>query len=172
MVLSLKTITQYKNAFIYCVDISFFVKAKQDCSIWLKISFFSLFFLVFFVFCFSGTCLVLNFRMFEHEMGVPQFLCFKACVCYFFIIFLFFHQMIALQKLRKVFFISSKKLFLYSRYSNFCNFFPSFPHFPDSKGQMEVEQFMMSWIGLHKLVGVVFGITQKQLYITPSNFVR
>ena len=36
-------------------------------------------------------------------------------------------------------FISSKKLFLFSRYSNFCNFFPSFPHVPDSKGQMEVE---------------------------------
>ena len=57
----------------------------------------------------------------------------------FFIKFLFFLQMIALQKLRKMFFISSKKLFSFSRYSNFCNFFPSFPHFPDSKGQMEVE---------------------------------
>ena len=38
-----------------------------------------------------------------------------------------------------MFFISSKKLFLLSRYSNFYNFFPSFSHFPDSKGQMEVE---------------------------------
>ena len=45
-----------------------------------------------------------------------------------------FDQMIGLQKLWKMFFISSKKLFLFSRYSNFCNFFPSFPHFPDSKG--------------------------------------
>ena len=35
---------------------------------------------------------------------------------------------VALQK-----FISSKKLFLFSRYSIFCNFFPSFPHFPGSK---------------------------------------
>ena len=35
--------------------------------------------------------------------------------------------------------ISSKKLFLFSRYSNFCNYFCSFPHFPDSIGQMEVE---------------------------------
>ena len=57
----------------------------------------------------------------------------------FFIKFLFFHQMIGLQKLWKMFFISSKKLFPFSRYSNFCNFFPSFPHIPDSKGQMEVE---------------------------------
>ena len=31
-----------------------------------------------------------------------------------------FHQMIALSKLWKMFFISSKKLFLFSRYSDFC----------------------------------------------------
>ena len=38
-----------------------------------------------------------------------------------------FHQIIALQKLLKMFFISSKKLFSFSRYSNFCIFvFPSF----------------------------------------------
>ena len=56
-----------------------------------------------------------------------------------FIKFLFFHQIIGLQKLWKMFFISSKKLFSFSRYSHFCNFFPSFPHFPDSKWQMGVE---------------------------------
>ena len=33
-----------------------------------------------------------------------------------------FHQSIALQKLWKMFFISSAKLFLFSRYSNFCIF--------------------------------------------------
>ena len=44
----------------------------------------------------------------------------------------------------KMFFISSKKLFSFSGYSNFCCFFSSFPYFPDSKGQAEVEQFMMS----------------------------
>ena len=33
-----------------------------------------------------------------------------------------------------MFFISSKKLFSFSRYSIFCNFSPSFPHFPDCKG--------------------------------------
>ena len=38
-----------------------------------------------------------------------------------------FHQMIALQKLWKMFFLSSKKLFSFSGYSNFCIFvFPSF----------------------------------------------
>ena len=40
---------------------------------------------------------------------------------------LFFHQMIALQKLWKMLFISSKKLFLFSRYSFFCiSVLPSF----------------------------------------------
>ena len=28
---------------------------------------------------------------------------------------------------------------------------------------------MMPCIGLHKFAGVIFGITQKALYITPSN---
>ena len=40
---------------------------------------------------------------------------------------IFINQMIALQKLRKMFFILSKKLFSFSRYSNLCIFvFPSF----------------------------------------------
>ena len=30
----------------------------------------------------------------------------------------------------------------------------------------------MSWIGLYKFAGVIFGITQKLFYITPSNLVR
>ena len=72
----------------------------------------------------------------------------------------------------KMFFISSKKLFSFSGYSNFCCFFSSFPHFPDSKGQAEVEQFMMSWIDMHKFADVIFEITQKLLYITSSNLVR
>ena len=77
----------------------------------------------------------------------------KACVRYFFIKFLFFHQKIALQNLWKMFFISSKKLFLFPRFSSFCSFFLSFPNIPNSKGQMEVEWFMMSWI---KFAGVNF----------------
>ena len=80
--------------------------------------------------------------------------------------------MIALPKLWKMFFISSKKLFSFSRYSSFCSFFPSFPHFPDSKGQMEVEQFKMPWIGLHKFANASFGITQKPLYIISSDLLR
>ena len=46
-------------------------------------------------------------------------------------------------KTMKNIFISSKKLFSFSRYSNFLNFSLLF-HFPDSKGQMEVESFIMS----------------------------
>ena len=45
----------------------------------------------------------------------------KACVHFF------YHQMIALQKLWKMFFISSKELFSFSRYSIFCvSIFPFF----------------------------------------------
>ena len=55
----------------------------------------------------------------------------------FYQIFYFFHQIIALQKLWKMFFISSTKFFLFSRYLIFCNFSPSFP-------QMEVEEFLIS----------------------------
>ena len=31
---------------------------------------------------------------------------------------------------------------------------------------------MISWIGLHKVAGIIFDITQEPLYITPSNLVR
>ena len=70
-------------------------------------------------------------------MAVPSLKLVSACV--FFIKFLFSNQIIALQKLWNVSFISSKKLFSFWRYSDFCNFFPSFPHFPNTKGQTEVE---------------------------------
>ena len=51
----------------------------------------------------------------------------KACVSYFVTFFFFFHQMVALQKLWKMVFIWSEKLFSFSRYSIFCIFiFPSF----------------------------------------------
>ena len=44
--------------------------------------------------------------------------CLKVVSAIFYQIFIF-HQMIAFQKLRKMFFISSKKLFSFSRYLNF-----------------------------------------------------
>ena len=51
----------------------------------------------------------------------------KSFVRYFLKKKIIYHQMIALQKLCKMFFISSKKLFSFSRYSDFCiSTFPSF----------------------------------------------
>ena len=96
----------------------------------------------------------------------------SLCLLFFNFFFFFFTKWLTLQKLWKVFFISSKKLFTFSRYSNFCNFFSSFLHFPDAKGEMKVEWFMMSWIGLHKFADVIFGIIQKLLYITSSYLAR
>ena len=92
----------------------------------------------------------------------------SAIFCQIFI----FRQIIALQKLWKMFFISSKKVFSFLIYWIFCNFFPPFPHFPDSKGQMGVDKFMMSWIGLHIFADAIFTVLQKPLYITSSNLVR
>ena len=51
----------------------------------------------------------------------------KACVRYFLSNF-YFSRNDSASKIMKIFFISSKKLFLFSRYSNFCiSVFPSFP---------------------------------------------
>ena len=47
--------------------------------------------------------------------------CILKLVSAIFTKFFIFHQMIALQKLWKMLFTSSKKLFSFSRYSNFCN---------------------------------------------------
>ena len=72
-------------------------------------------------------------------MTVPhKLIChFTSSLCLlFFIKFLFFHQMMALEKLQ-MFFISSKKFFSFLRYSNFCNFFPSFPSFQIQNGKQK-----------------------------------
>ena len=87
----------------------------------------------------------MNFKVFQKSVKefldrIKPYLKLVSAIFYqIFIKFLFLHQMIPLQKLWKMFFISSQKLFSFSRYSIFCNFSPSFPNFPDSKGQMEVE---------------------------------
>ena len=106
--------------------------------------------------------------VFDHSVALPlkgsTYWFIKAFVRYFFIKFLFVHQMIALQKLWKMLFISPKKLFSFSRYSNFCNF----PKFPDWKGQMN-----NLWChDLNKFADVILGIIQKPLYITSSNLVK
>ena len=75
----------------------------------------------------------------------------------------FFHQMVALQKLLKSLLFCLKRSFCSWDIQIFVIF--SFPHFPDSKGQMNMEWFIMSWTGLHKLSNLIFRITQKPLYI-------
>ena len=72
---------------------------------------------------------------------------------------------------KNVFYLIWKVLFVLEIFT-FLYFFPSFPHIPDSKWQMEVEWFMMSWIGLHKVADVIFEVTRKLLYIISSNLVR
>ena len=63
----------------------------------------------------------------DKRLGCPTKSLLKLVSAVFYQIFIF-HQMIALQKLWKMFFISSKKLFSLLRYLNFCIFvFPSFP---------------------------------------------
>ena len=99
----------------------------------------------------------------------------KACVHYFLSNFYFFNQMIGLQKLWKMFFISSTKLFLVSRYSHFCIFFLPILFLPFHTFQTQRDKWKwnnLSWIGLHKFADVISGITQKPLYIISSNLVR
>ena len=120
--------------------------------------------------CKSG-CDIMNFKV--NLIFLIQLFCHGKSLCLlFFINFFVFHLMIALQKLWQMFFISLQKLFLFLRYSVFCIFSSSFPHFPDWKGQIKLEWLMMSCIGLYKFAGVIFGITKKLLYITPSNLIR
>ena len=61
-----------------------------------------------------------------------------------FIKFLFFHQIIALQKLWKMLFISSKKLFSFSRYSIFV--------FPASTQFLPVTHWLRGWFKINRKV--------------------
>ena len=70
-----------------------------------------------------------NRQMTVHALPTICSFCFELLklVSTIFIKFLFFHQMTVFQKLWKMLFISSKKLFLFSRYSIFCiSVHPSF----------------------------------------------
>ena len=69
----------------------------------------------------------------------------KLMSAIFYQIFIF-HQMIALQKLWKMLFISSKKLFSFLRYLNFCiSFFPSF--FPVSQIKLfSKKEVLLRWL--------------------------
>ena len=69
---------------------------------------------------------VCNYTWIFKQVNLPCSWILKLEFAIFYQIFIF-NQMIALQKIWKMFFISSKKLFSFSRYSNFCIFdFPAF----------------------------------------------
>ena len=88
----------------------------------------------------------------------------KACVCYFSSNFYFFtKQMIALQKLKNIFYFIQKALFILEifKFLYFFLFLSTLSRFKRTNGS----ELMMSWIGLHKFAGAIFGITQKPRYI-------
>ena len=71
--------------------------------------------------CWKAVSLKASFELSDEIWS--QFFELSSTICYQ---IFFFHQMIALQDLWKLFFISSKKLFLFLRYSNFSiSVFPS-----------------------------------------------
>ena len=107
-------------------------------------------------------CLISKWKVWLTS-GEWEFLC-----PLFFINFLFFHQVLTLQKLWKMFFISCEKLFSFSRYSNFCNVF-SFHTF-------HIQKSKWNWNNLwcHKFTDINFHmefleLTQKLLCITNLN---
>ena len=78
----------------------------------------------------------------------------KLVSAIFYQIFIF-HQTIALQKLRKMFFISSKKLFSFSRYSDFCiSIFPL---------SLPVGQCFRAWSKIHLKVYDIINSLNKNL---------
>ena len=94
----------------------------------------------------------------------------KLVSAIFYKIFIF-HQMIALQKLWKMFFISSKKLFSFSRYSNFCILSLPLQTFQIQKDKWKWNNSCYE-LACTNFADVIFEITQKLLYITSSNLVR
>ena len=78
------------------------------------------------------TYITFNFSSATNQSGQVAVLKLVSAI---FIKFLFFHQIIALQKLWKKFSILSKMLFSFSRYSNFCNFSLPFRTFQIQKNK-------------------------------------
>ena len=75
--------------------------------------------------------------------------------------FLFFHQMITLQKLRKMLFHLK---FLLWRYLNFCNFFP-FHTFQIRSDRWKWNNLWFHKLALHNLADVIFGIAKNRFVL-------
>ena len=73
--------------------------------------------------------------------------------------------------MKNVFFLIKKALFILEIF-NFLYFFPFLSMVSRFKRSNVGGIYMMSSIDLHKFTDVIFGITQKLLYITSSNLVR
>ena len=78
--------------------------------------------------------------------------------------FFIFHQMITFQKLWKMFFISSKKLFSFTRYSNFC--------IPSSPLLLLVSHCFRAWSKIHLKVYDVINCLNKNLKNILFNILR
>ena len=76
-----------------------------------------------------------------------------------------------LQKLQKMFSISSKKLFSFSRYSNFC-IFPFLSIFARFIWWDETGIIMALWNGFYKSAITISGIAQKPLCIKSLKLAR
>ena len=74
--------------------------------------------------CILDFCCLLDTIYGNADYDIQELLKFVSTIFYQNLIF---HQMMALQKLKKIIFITSKKLFSFLRYSNFCIF--AFPYF-------------------------------------------
>ena len=76
------------------------------------------------------------------------------------------------QKLWKMFFISLRKLFLFSRYSNFCDFSLLLYTFQIQKGKWKWNNLWCHKFAFINLQIEFLELTQKPLCITSSNMVR
>ena len=108
----------------------------------------------------------------DFSMCFLPFMCdVKTCVRYFLSNFYFLTNLQPFKNY-EIYFLFHLKTFFRSQDIQFFVISPFFPHFPNLKRQMEVESCMMSQVDLHKFADVIFGITQKPLYITSSTLVR
>ena len=97
----------------------------------------------------------------------------KACIRNFVsFFFFFFHQMIVLQTCPSMLFFFIEKALFVLEIFHVLSFFPFFSTISRFKRTNGSGIIYVSWIGSHKFADLIFGITQKSLYITSWNLVR
>ena len=113
--------------------------------------------------------LMSNFILFLIARWMSPKSCLKLVSTIFYQMFIFSSNDSPLKDMTNVFYFIEKALFVLFSIFKFLHFFL---HIPDYKWAYGNKIIMMSWIGLHKFATVIFGITQKSLYITSSNLFR